>query len=360
MLRNSDFEPTETAGNWADRSEFWLSQSIELQCPRKLRERDPNPLILCGHGVSLRVGNGCLVIRDGFTHYPQRQNKLRYFPGSPDIPSRILLLDGSGTLSFDVLNWLGSQEVALARVKWNGEVAVVASGSGFASNQEKVRWQHRLRVDEAKRISFAADLIHRKLTRSAETLERYFDESLARAGAVAWLRSTADQLATFRFRELNDVRALEGEGAARYFEVWRELKITWTGTRRRPIPDDWRQFTKRSSLANGQNVHNRNASHPVNAMLNYAYTVKLAQLQLQAIGDGYDPTIGIMHHSRRGKPALVLDLIEPERPNVDRAILSLIRSHSLHAADFILRSDGVCRLSPQFARAVAALVLQGP
>lgn len=91
-------------------------------------------------------------------------------------------------------------------------------------------------------------------------------------------------------------------------------------------------------------------------MLNYGYAVKLAQLQLKVIADGYDPTIGVMHHARRGKPAFALDLIEPERPCVDSAILSLIQSHGLHAADFVLRADGVCRLSPQLARAVASAV----
>jgi CRISPR/Cas system-associated endonuclease Cas1 len=101
---------------------------------------------------------------------------------------------------------------------------------------------------------------------------------------------------------------------------------------------------------------NRNASHPVNAMLNYAYAVKLAHMQIQAIADGYDPTIGIMHHGRRGKPAFIFDLIETERPKLDAAVLTFIQGRSFSAADFILRPDGVCRLSPQLARMVAGLV----
>ena len=101
---------------------------------------------------------------------------------------------------------------------------------------------------------------------------------------------------------------------------------------------------------------NRFASHPVNAMLNCAYAVKLAHLQLQAIADGYDPTIGIMHHSILGKPSYIFDLIEPERPKVDAAVLEFIRKRKLSASDFMLRKDGVCRLSPQLARAIASLI----
>ena len=94
-------------------------------------------------------------------------------------------------------------------------------------------------------------------------------------------------------------------------------------------------------------------------MLNYAYAVKAAQLQIQAVADGFDPYAGIMHHSRRDFPAYVYDLIEPERPMVDGAIIAFARSRKFSGADFVLRSDGVCRLSPQLARAVAGQLLSG-
>jgi CRISPR-associated endonuclease Cas1 len=324
--------------------------------PRKKRERNSNPLILCGHGVSLRVEQGALIIRDGFTHYPQMRAAHRYFPGSRDIPTRILLLDGSGTLSFDVLSWLGEQSVALARVKWTGEVASVASGTGFASDPEKVRWQHETRGNEVKRIAFAAELIGLKLVHAIDTLERRLPDTRMREVAIGKCRTVIDRLSQETFAEVNDIRAIEGECAARYFDAWQTVEMTWTGTERRPIPDDWRRFTIRSSLANGIKAQNRAASHPINAMLNYAYAVKLAQMQLQAIADGYDPTIGVMHHGRRGKPAFALDLIEPERPKVDALLLAFIQSRSFSGADFAIRPDGVCRLSPQLARAIATLV----
>jgi CRISPR-associated protein Cas1 len=65
-----------------------------------------------------------------------------------------------------------------------------------------------------------------------------------------------------------------------------------------------------------------------------------------------------MHHSRIGFPAYVYDLIEPERPRVDAAVLKFVRSRTFSAADFVIRKDGVCRLSPPLARAVTTLVSQ--
>ena len=95
----------------------------------------------------------------------------------------------------------------------------------------------------------------------------------------------------------------------------------------------------------------------LNAMLNYRCAVKLAALKLQAIADGYDLAFGIMHNGKRGNPAFVLDLIEPERPRVDAAILKLVSEQKSAASDFIIRANGSCRLSPQLARAVANVVL---
>ena len=342
--------------DWAERCDHWIAESISISPKRRVRQRNPGPLILCGHGLSMRIESGALVIRDGFTHHPQDQAKYRFFLGDLDLPTRILLLDGSGTLSFDVLSWLAEQGVALARVRWNGEVATVLSGSGYAADRDKVRWQHDTRSDDVARLAFAADSIRRKLIASIATLENQIADSEVRSIAIDKARAGIERLTNEAFKDLNAIFAIEGECAAKYFAAWQGLPMQWTGVKRRPVPDGWHCYPGRTSLANGEKPENRNASHPINAMLNYAYAVKLAQLQTQAVADGYDPTFGVMHNGRRGKPALILDLIEPRRPVVDALILQLVSKRRFAAADFVLRTDRVCRLSPQLARMIATLV----
>ena len=355
MLQDTRIPSNEIADNWANRSEFWLKQYGNSLPNRKLRERNPAPLILNGHGVSLRIENGTLVIRDGFTHYPQKRADYRFFPRNLDLPSRILLLDGSGTLSFEVLTWLAEQGVALARVKANGEVATVASGTGYAADREKVDWQLAMRADLSKRLEFAADLIRRKVISSIPTLEVYIPPSKSREMALAKANSAIERLERETFEEMNAIFAIEGECASAYFRAWKGLPVNWKGTARRPVPQEWHAYNWRSSRATGKKAENRNASHPVNAMLNYAYAVKLAKLQLQAIADGYDPTIGIMHNSKRGSPAWALDMIELERASVDARVLHLVADQTFAAEDFILKKNGGCRLSPQLARLIAQL-----
>ena len=76
-------------------------------------------------------------------------------------------------------------------------------------------------------------------------------------------------------------------------------------------------------------------------------------MRIQAIADGYDPSIGIMHdNSKTERYSYVYDQMEPFRPIVDRGILKLIQEETFSGADFALQSDGVCRLNPELARKV--------
>ena len=150
------------------------------------------------------------------------------------------------------------------------------------------------------------------------------------------------------------LRIIEANSAAAYFRAWRDFPIKWRGLTKNPIPNEWKSIGARTSefaLAG-----NRNASHPANAMLNYAYTVLESQQRLKAIAEGYDPTIGIMHEGGNGAAAFIFDIMEAQRPSVDHSILNFIRSHTFHPSDFTLRSDGVVRLNPQLARTIVSMV----
>lgn len=355
MLKSKQSSIAENSDEWATRSEFWLTQSEKSQRKRLIRARNPNPLILTGHGTTLRVEQGTLVIQQGFTHYPQPQTSYRFFRGELTLPRVIILLDGSGSLSFDVLSWLGEQGIALARIDWTGALAVFASGSGIAPDLANLRWQHEMQADDANRLEFARRLIAIKLENSVSTLQGQFADSPAREIAIFKAHKAIARLQGGGFSEMNEIRIIESECAVAYFSVWSEIRMTWMAEGKYPIPAQWRAYRTRSSTVHGHKLANSKAAHPINAMLNYAYAVRASQLQIQAVAHGFDPCTGIMHHDNRGYPAYVYDLIEPERPKVDALIIAFAQRQKFSGADFVLRKDGVCRLSPQLARAVASL-----
>lgn len=355
MLTDNQNAANSNLDDWAIQSELWITELPKLQKTRLRRERNPNPLILAGHGISLRIEKDTLVIKEGFTHYPQQQIEHRYFCGDLELPRLIILLDGSGSLSFDVLSWLSEQGTSLVRIRYDGSIAIVA-GAGFRVNPEKLKWQFETQSNEAKRIEFAKELIARKLLNCVATLKSQFEPSANRERAIAKNQNGALQLKSGRFSNMGEIRAIEGEAAAAYFNVWSEISMQWTAQSRYPVPKSWRHYLSRSSALTGKRPKNKNAAHPINAMLNYAYAVKASHLQIKAVAEGFDPYAGIMHHVRDEFPAYVYDLIEPERPKIDAAILAFAQSRKFSGADFILRKDGVCRLSPQLARVTAGLI----
>jgi CRISPR-associated endonuclease Cas1 len=340
---------------WSDRNEHWISEVSRMATRRRRRDRRQEPLILCGHGVSLRVDGGTLLIRNGLTHYPQQREEFRFFKGDPAIPPRIVMLDGSGCVSFDVLDWLAEQHVTLVRISWQGEVVSVVAGSGFAADQAKVRWQLETRADPAKRMEFTTEFITQKISASIETLETAIPQSRSREMAVARLRREADGLKARAPSSIGELLGIEGVAAIAYFKAWEGLPLKWKADARGPIPNTWRTIGPRSALRAGK-PSNERAVHPLNAMLNYAYAILRSHVQVDAVARGYDPTLGIMHNpGRRGEPALVFDLMEPCRPKVDAAVLAFALAEMFSPADFVIRSDGTVRLTPQLARRVCQL-----
>ena len=182
-----------------------------------MRERPRQPLILSGHGVTLRIENGALTIRNGFTHYPQKQEIYRFFKGELSIPERIILLDGSGSVSFDVLSWLAEQGVSLIRIDWRGEVVCVASRSGYSANPFRVQWQRETRADEIKRMEFSIAKIIPKIENSILTLEKSIRRSAAWKKAMEKAYSTLTQLDENHPNSITQLRVLEANAAALIF-----------------------------------------------------------------------------------------------------------------------------------------------
>jgi CRISPR/Cas system-associated endonuclease Cas1 len=90
--------------------------------------------------------------------------------------------------------------------------------------------------------------------------------------------------------------------------------------------------------------------------LNYAHAALESEIPIKAISESYDPTIGIMQEGSDGWSKFVFDLMEPERPTVDPAVLNFVRTHVFDPTDFVIRSHGVCRLNKEMARMVVAAI----
>ena len=341
---------------WTARNEHWLARSHKALTSRAARERPREPLVLCGHGVKLSVHHGALIVRNGFTHYPQQQETLRLFKGDRTLPPRIIMLDGSGSISFEVLAWLGEQNIPLIRIGWQGDVISTIGGPGSTYLSERIAWQTETRNDPEARLSFCCDLIAEKVCNSVTTMRTALPNTPARTAAIEVAEIVAARLDRRQVRSVMDIHMAEARAAGAYFKAWKGMPLRWKGLKQRPVPERWLTAETRRSYSLRIRSTNRNASHPVNAMLNYGYAVLHSQVQAGLVADGYDPARGVMHESRLDSRAFVLDMIEPGRPAVDAAVLKFVAANALSASDFAIRSDGVCRLAPQLTKRLCEIV----
>lgn len=139
-----------------------------------------------------------------------------------------------------------------------------------------------------------------------------------------------------RATSTSSLMGMEGAATAIYYEQWprllkgRAAGLTFVGRNRRPPRD------------------------PVNACLSYAYAVLTAECAAAALAAGLDPTAGLLHAARPGRPSLALDLVEPFRPLVaDSAVLFALNTGEVPADAFLQGAEG-CWLDDRGRRGLLA------
>lgn len=126
----------------------------------------------------------------------------------------------------------------------------------------------------------------------------------------------------------DEVRGVEGEAAARYFEVFNSLLVA-----------------QRDTFAI-QNRNRRPPLDPMNALLSFLYTLLAHDCTGALESVGLDPQIGFLHALRPGRDSLALDLMEEFRaPLADRTALSLVNLQQLGPRDFKTSESGAVEMT---------------
>ncbi len=342
---------------WAERSEYWRKHASKRGTGRPKKFNYRQPLILCGHGVKLRVDHGTLLVRGGFTHYPQEREEFRFFPGDPNLPDRIVILDGSGGMSFAALTWMSEQQITFVQLNWRGQISFVGGNSGISSSRKLLNAQREF-LNNSKIAKIAQWLIREKIAASIKTISEIIPKSENREIALEKLGKSFSELAKpQKIIPVPRIIGIEGAAAATYFRAWQGMSLSWLNPKRRPIPTGWNKIGPRKM---NWRENSRNARHPINAMLNYGYGMLTSQVRTHVAATGLDPSIGIMHGNKDNHIPLVYDLMEPLRPVVDSAILEFSLAHAFSPDDFAINRWGGCRLNPQMAKVVASQISNQP
>lgn len=167
---------------------------------------------------------------------------------------------------------------------------------------------------QAGRLDLAREFVSSKIAGQATLLRR-------RGGppeVVTRLRALArDARAT---SSLPVLLGVEGDAAAQYFRHFQGMLTS-------AVTDDQGIFFPGRVR--------RPAKDPVNAALNYAYALLLADLIRAVLACGLDLHQGFLHSSGRNKPALALDLAEEFRAAIaDSVVVGAFNNGELTRSDF--------------------------
>ena len=86
----------------------------------------------------------------------------------------------------------------------------------------------------------------------------------------------------------------------------------------------------------GSNFRRNRNANGVNALLNYGYSIMRAMVARALVGSGLHPALGIHHRNQYNGLCLADDLMEPLRPQVDKAVFEYSQ---------ITQSPEICRTS---------------
>jgi CRISPR-associated protein Cas1 len=128
-------------------------------------------------------------------------------------------------------------------------------------------------------------------------------------------------------QNLPDLLGREGEMASVYFSVFP-------------------QFIRNPDFSFAKRTRNP-PTDAVNALLSFTYTLMTHDCRSALETVGLDPSCGVFHQLRPGRPSLALDLVEEFRPIVDRFVLSLINKKQLGKSDFKTEANGAVWLKDE-------------
>lgn len=259
-------------------------------------------------------------------HGPQG-NKQSIRVDIDETPPRAILFDGRGEfLTGEAIRWCAQRDIALILPEGPGRMvtfsryALEATDGAAAlpdTNPAVIRAQCA-----ADAVKVAREIVRAKIDVEALHVGR-FDPFNANA-VTDWISAldSADSIP--------QIVMIEARAASCYWRAFKGagLREAKNGN----LPRSWLRFANRQKGAGF--LGSKHASHPINAMLNYAYVVEAGRLAKALVARGLALPIGFLHSDKKGRNSLVWDAIEPLRPAIDARVFAFIASRKFARSDF--------------------------
>jgi CRISP-associated protein Cas1 len=338
--------------HFAKLGEWSLDRGKDLLTPWQESARASPPVLVLGPYAALRVRGGALEI----VHGPQSERRAIRIDVDAGEKPRAILFDSHGEfVTGEAIRWCARYRIVLIWPNGTDGLITTCAASrdvegGTGIEVETVVSQCRVALDPTLSLRAAREIVRRKIEAGNVALEAF---PRAHKDHAAWLNRLDGA------RTLNAVLIVESHAAAIYWRVFRDLGLR--SNRNGELPRSWMQYPQRGrgrpAFRDGVGGGRNNASHPINAMLNYAYVVETARLMRALTARGLVLHFGFLHKPKDGRNSLVWDAIEPLRPAIDAAVFKFARANEFGRADFPQAGLHTFRLSREVTQALLAQVM---
>jgi CRISPR-associated protein Cas1 len=282
------------------------------------------PLLLSGYGTSLRVSGHVLEVSN-----PTESSRETF--AAHQLPFDSVVVEGnSGTISFEAARFLAVHDVPVVFLRWDGSVLSTLLPRGPVAGELKLA-QFAAHNDTARRVEIARAILAVKFSKSVELLRflaRFYPCDPASV-EVEVGRGSPEMT-------IQGLLGWEGRTAVTYWDEFSKVvNRLWPEARfvtRKGKGKSWAQ----------------SATDPVNALLNFGYSLLEARVRHAVNSVGLEPSVGFLHETAASKLPLVYDLQEPFRWLVDLSVIEVLAGRQLdRKKDFVTTDNYHVRLRPR-------------
>ncbi len=288
-------------------------------------------LTIDGYGYNLSVDGGRLEATNGH-HINRPKHKTKYRSNYLDF-DKVVISGNHGNLSVSAIRWLMKQKRDVVILDWNGRI--VTSMSPYLSNRGQYKLaQYKAVNDPVQKTNIAKWILQQKIDGSLRVLEwlKENHKGFLFEKSIPKLHSDFSKNTDFK-------KILETEAVFSH-HYWNALASVF---------DKKWEFISRNF---GDSWASKNADDPINAMLNYGYSILESEIWKAVNTVGLEPYIGFIHKTYTNKAPLIYDLQEPFRWIVELGILKLVLDRKIKKSDFMITDGGHVRLKPSAVKIV--------
>jgi CRISPR-associated protein Cas1 len=278
-------------------------------------------VIVLGAYAALRVRQGALDI----VHGPQSDKRTLRIDVDDAKPSAILFDSHGEFVTGEALRWCSRYGIVLILPDGPGRILTVLQSALEAVDGQSIADTDPAVIRAqcaADAVGIARDIVRAKIDAEAAHVGKRAPHSADAIAAFLAQLDSADSVP--------QIVAIEAWAAANYWRAFKDMGLR--EAKGGNLPRSWLRFANRQKGAGF--LGSKHASHPINAMLNYAYVVEAGRLAKALAARGLALPIGFLHADKKGRNSLVWDAIEPLRPAIDERVFTFIASREFARSDF--------------------------